>query len=851
MYTLKDIREELKTKERTIYDLTRFIQTRTDDNPNYSLLLGAGCSISSGIRSATELIESWKKEISQEYAIKLEEIERESWFNSRNSYSSLFEKKYDLPRQRRMFVEQEVRDKLPSIGYAYLVKLVESNYFKTIFTTNFDDLLNEAFYQYSTHRPIVCAHDSGINSITVTSKRPKIVKLHGDYLFDDIKSTLRETESLEENIKNKFTEFAKDYGLIVVGYGGNDRSVVDVITYLLKNEEYFKHGIYWCLMEDSIINDDLKKLLWKDRVFYVKIDGFDEVFAELNHKLNKGRLPVDNDFLNNRKKELLIKLTSNEFLKNSKCNILTNDFKNIGKNLEIDVVQNFIKYMAEKETKEKFKKNNFKLKGLKYTLSHEEEIILSEILSDIISENYSTTLQTIELKLSSAIKGSMYFQELIKLKARCFRFLKKDNEAIKCYECLINNEDNYNYYILLSKMYKEFEDKILVLDQAINAFKYNYEAYYEKAKILFERYERSLIKSEKELKFSLDELLALVNTSIALNPSIDNDSWTLKFDIINEMNTNNTESMTQEMEKLINLYEKQDINHPNLIIMKTKYMEIKEQEKELIYNTISSSIENTNELDYMKINEFTLLQQYGKYNDLELLTERFKVIEDKYEVDDDYLLLKSELLLKKYDNLKDSIEILEKIKFKNPEIYATLFEYYLYDNQIDKAKKVFEKYLPNDISLKIDLLEKEGNYGQIIEILEPIVEKKGYLTDVVHLIYCQLKAKNYTCAKNLAFKYLNKCSFNNTEILVNYVLAMKMENKLTEKERRKVKEKIIDSVKNNMQLAAAYAVLDDEDNTYKHLKMAIQEDYRKKYYSRNWVVFEDFMKESKFKKLYD
>ena len=45
MYTLTEIREELKIKERSVNDLIRYIKTRTDYNPNYSLLLGAGCSV--------------------------------------------------------------------------------------------------------------------------------------------------------------------------------------------------------------------------------------------------------------------------------------------------------------------------------------------------------------------------------------------------------------------------------------------------------------------------------------------------------------------------------------------------------------------------------------------------------------------------------------------------------------------------------------------------------------------------------------------------------------------------------------------------------------------------------------
>lgn len=173
----EEIKTELKQKERYISDLLRFIGTRTDNNPNYSLLLGSGCSVTSNIRSGGELINGWRQEIYEDLTQydedSLEDKEYSSdraidyltkncgaWYNKSNEYSSLFEKKYDLPRQRRMFVEKEVSDKTPSIGYAYLINLIKDSYFNTLFTTNFDDLINEAFYQFSDDRPMTCAHDS-------------------------------------------------------------------------------------------------------------------------------------------------------------------------------------------------------------------------------------------------------------------------------------------------------------------------------------------------------------------------------------------------------------------------------------------------------------------------------------------------------------------------------------------------------------------------------------------------------------------------------------------------------------------------------------------------------------------
>lgn len=377
MESAKDILFELRHKEKKISDLVRFLSIRCDETPNYSLLMGAGCSITSGIKSGTQLINDWKKEIieyADDYDTSItsdEYFEKQNWFDERNPYSSLFEKRYDLQRQRRAFVENEVANKNPSIGYAYLVKLIENNYFNAIFTTNFDDLLNEAFYRFSNVRPVVYAHDSAITSITVTSKRPKIIKLHGDYLFEDIKSTLRETESLEGNMKNKFIEFSKDYGLIVVGYAGNDRSIMDILSFLLKKEEFFKNGIYWCIRKgDENISDDLKKLLWKDKVFFIQIEGFDELMAELNKRLNKGVLPIDNAILSSEHQIKLIKsLTSNEYVEKSNSKIIQEDSKRLKKMVNHNIFEDFFKHVDVK----KEKKDNTTRKDSSSKISEEEK----------------------------------------------------------------------------------------------------------------------------------------------------------------------------------------------------------------------------------------------------------------------------------------------------------------------------------------------------------------------------------------------------------------------------------------------------------------------------------------------
>lgn len=399
---LNDLKSQLATKRRTVDDLARFISTRTDNNPNYTLLLGAGCSVSSGIRSAAELCEEWRKHLylsligdkakagaSVEEQREFLKTKEGSWYDPNREYSSLFEKKYDMQRQRRMFVEMEVSGKAPSIGYCYLTSLVGQNYFNTIFTTNFDDLVNEAFNLYSEQRPIVCAHDSSINSVTVTSKRPKIIKVHGDYLFDDLKSTTRETESLEQNMKSKFMEFAKDFGLIIVGYGGNDRSIVDILSSLLKNDEYLKGGIYWCIRKESDVSEDLRKLLWKEKVYFVEIDGFDELFAELYARFNEGEvLPVSATTISHRRNQMIEKLVSSQLAFPTTTDILRRAKEKLVRQSKRTALANLV-----------FKPDDDELPFGAKNLKEDELIVLMEIQNLLSVNNYSAALDLAKKRL--------------------------------------------------------------------------------------------------------------------------------------------------------------------------------------------------------------------------------------------------------------------------------------------------------------------------------------------------------------------------------------------------------------------------------------------------------------------
>jgi len=563
---------KLSHKKRSVKDLIRFITTKSGKVPNFALLLGAGCSITSGVRSALELSKMWLKEIYESEKGKandnIDEIRQylkdnhATWYNANHEYSSLFEKRYDLPAQRRAFVEEEVAGKFPSIGYAYLIRLVEDYYFNTIFTTNFDDLINESFHLFADAnlsedknardlmRPIVCAHDSSVKSISITSSRPKIIKLHGDFLFDDIKSTLRETESLEENIRNKFVEFCKEFGLIVVGYAGNDRSIMDVINYLLKSDDYLKHGLYWCIRKGDEISDELQKLLWRDRVYYVEIDGFDELFAEIYEYVNseKYTLPLPPS-LPNKNDIILERLVNNDFLQNSPSDIIKNVMDKLKNEKRKNSFFNSIKDVLFPEGKiEDFQGLSscetfelFEIDRLRSTKCYDEA--LDRAKKDISNPDYSFSLKH-------------------KLKHSVANILKRQGklgEAVKyCDEIIRDSKYNPEEYFFKNKFLLKHEDKIKNLRECIDKYPYSHKLYEQLVHYESQLLSRPFVGKDRLLVDIQNDL----DAGIRCNPDLENNCFSEKFSFILKNRRSYSAKWHDDATQILNQSKAQNPEHP-------------------------------------------------------------------------------------------------------------------------------------------------------------------------------------------------------------------------------------------------------------------------------------------------
>lgn len=234
----------------------------------YTLFLGAGASVTSGIPTASGMIEKWRRQLfehhQQDRAGKGTTQTYEEWLaadyeprilpgitREESEYSGLFRHFHPMPSQRQIYLEDVMERARPTWGYLYLGGLIAKGRINRILTTNFDDLTHDALFRYYDIKPVVCPFDSAVTSIRINnSKRPKIIKLHGDYLYDNLRNVRDEVKQLGANMEEKLIEMCKDSGLIVVGYGGNDDSIMEPLSYMLRRPGYLPMGIHWCYMTE-------------------------------------------------------------------------------------------------------------------------------------------------------------------------------------------------------------------------------------------------------------------------------------------------------------------------------------------------------------------------------------------------------------------------------------------------------------------------------------------------------------------------------------------------------------------------------------------------------------------------
>ena len=270
----------------------------------HALFLGAGASISSGVPSAEECIWEWKRGIFVTNNPSLEEqfselsfpsvqsriqewLDRKGIYPSAGSveeYEFYIEQCYPIMENRRAYFQDKIRTAKPHVGYRLLAHLAQDDLVRSVWTTNFDGLTARASADFDL-TPIEVGIDCQNRLQRVPSKGELLcISLHGDYRYDSLKNTQEDLQTQETELREALIEELRNTPLIVTGYSGRDRSVMEALK-----DAYTEQGtgtLYWCGYGNDEMPEHIADLVRHARTngrhaFYVHSQGFDDLMERL------------------------------------------------------------------------------------------------------------------------------------------------------------------------------------------------------------------------------------------------------------------------------------------------------------------------------------------------------------------------------------------------------------------------------------------------------------------------------------------------------------------------------------------------------------------------------------------
>ena len=378
----------------------------------------------------------------------------------------------------------------PSIGYSFLAQLLSKTSHKFIITTNFDTMVEDALFGLKEAKPLVLGHELLSKYINPTSPtRPTIIKIHRDFLLDPY-NTDKEVEQLDAQWKESLEPLLKEHSMIVIGYGGNDDSLMNYLT-----EIKDRKPIYWCYRDDkSKLSSKIINLLIK-KDFIVQIHGFDKFMLLLNDKLNLGTI-IDKEEINNSPIVKNALKYADKYKK--QLEELTKGELNIEEQKAVEkLLPSWYHYELEvQKEKDDEKKEEIYLDGLKaYPNSHELMNNYAVLLKKLNKTNDAEThyKKALEIEPNSALynvnyallleeinkkdKAEIYYKKALKIEPNNTNYISnyavllqvntKDSEAESYYKRIfeiepnhINNMGNYGQFLLIKGKKEEAKSYI-------------------------------------------------------------------------------------------------------------------------------------------------------------------------------------------------------------------------------------------------------------------------------------------------------------------------------------------------------------------------------------------------------
>ncbi len=305
--------------------LVRAIKEGKNNSERFCFIIGAGASVSSGIPTGITLEYQWMKDMEETSGLDeirevaralgdhlendFEDIERD-WEKTKKTgaplpsayYFDIYKLRfYPNHRNGYCYLEKLIANKNPGFGYHPLaLMLTDGSGSNLVITTNFDSLIEDALFLYTDEKPLVINHEllaeyAGEPNI----KRPIIAKVHRGIFFDPFNQP-EETNELKGKWHDVLTSVFQNYTPIVIGYGGGDNSLMQLLE---DSNIKMKNGIYWCYFEKyGLPNEKIQTLITEKNGYLVRTAGFDATMLAIGNALFPEKIGVHEaeEYLNNR-----------------------------------------------------------------------------------------------------------------------------------------------------------------------------------------------------------------------------------------------------------------------------------------------------------------------------------------------------------------------------------------------------------------------------------------------------------------------------------------------------------------------------------------------------------------------
>jgi Tfp pilus assembly protein PilF len=272
---------------------------RTRPDRPFLFMLGAGASRSSGIKTGGELVEDWLRDLYCEDPAH-DDCDFETWVRDNRAGIESFDPDdraaaypfvYDCcfredPDRGYAYLEDAMERAHPSYGYTVLAQVLATTEHKVVITTNFDNLIADSLALCAQTFLLVCGHESLAGFARARPRRPLILKVHHDLLLGP-RSRSEELEEIGEGYREPVTELLKHYTSIVIGYGGNDGSLMGLLDSL--PDRWIPGGVYWCYrLADGRPRQPIRAFVARQKGSLVGIADFDRLMVMIGEKLGIG-----------------------------------------------------------------------------------------------------------------------------------------------------------------------------------------------------------------------------------------------------------------------------------------------------------------------------------------------------------------------------------------------------------------------------------------------------------------------------------------------------------------------------------------------------------------------------------